>query len=102
MGTTAKYITALILVAAGLLGLNGAVLGEEAGKKVPVTVKADKLDYDRTGDVYVAEGNVKVEQDGMRVEADKITLNNKTGEASAEGKVYLQEKGTSSGPTGSS
>lgn len=93
MGTTAKYITALILVAAGLLGLNGAVLGEEAGKKVPVTVKADKLDYDRTGDVYVAEGNVKVEQDGMRVEADKITLNNKTGEASAEGKVYLQEKG---------
>ena len=29
----------------------------------------------------------------MRLEADKITSNNKTGEASAEGKVYLQEKG---------
>ena len=58
-----------------------------------MTVKADKLDYDRTNDVYVAEGNVKVEQDGMRVEADRIILNNRTGQASAEGKVYLQEKG---------
>jgi LPS-assembly protein len=71
----------------------GRAFGEEPGKKVPVTVKADKLDYDRTSDVYIAEGNVKVEQEGMRVEADRIILNNRTGEASAEGKVYLQEKG---------
>lgn len=66
---------------------------EEPAKKVPVTVKADKLDYDRANDVYVAEGNVKLDQDGTRLEADKVVLNNKTGEAHAQGKVYLQEKG---------
>ncbi|HUJ19737.1 MAG TPA: LPS assembly protein LptD [Nitrospirota bacterium] len=66
---------------------------DELPKKIPVTVKADKLDYDRTNDVYTAVGHVKVEQDGMRLEADKVTLNNKTGDATAEGKVYLQEKG---------
>ncbi|OGW48142.1 MAG: hypothetical protein A2078_01060 [Nitrospirae bacterium GWC2_57_9] len=66
---------------------------EEKTQKIPVTVKADKLDYDRTNDIYVAEGHVKVEQDGMLIEADRIVLNNRTGEASAEGGVYLQEKG---------
>lgn len=83
-----------ICLLCGLIaGASGRALAEEPAKKVPVTVKADKLDYDRTNDVYVAEGNVKVEQDGMRVEADKIVLNNRTGEANADGHVYLQEKG---------
>jgi LPS-assembly protein len=76
----------------GLLFVVGRAVAEEP-KKNPVTVNADKLDYDRTNDIYTAEGHVKVEQDGMRVEADKLVLNNKTGEASAEGNVYLQEKG---------
>ncbi len=66
---------------------------EEPARKVPVTVNADKLDYDRANDIYTAEGHVKVEQEGMRVEADKLVLNNRTGEAFAEGHVYLQEKG---------
>ena len=65
----------------------------EQPKKVPVTVKADKLDYDRINDIYVAEGHVRVEQEGLRVEADKVVLNNRTGEAVAEGKVYIQDKG---------
>lgn len=66
---------------------------EEPANKIPVTVKADKLDYDRANDVYVAEGNVRIEQEGMRVQADKIVLNNRTGEALAEGGVYIQEMG---------
>lgn len=61
-------------------------------KKIPVTVTADKLDYDRTTDVYIAEGHVKIEQEGVRLEADKVVLKNKTGEAEASGKVYLQDK----------
>jgi len=62
-------------------------------KKIPVTVTADKLDYDRATDVYVAVGHVKIEQEAVRLEADKVVLNNKTGEAVAEGKVYLQDGG---------
>ena len=69
------------------------VFAAELPKKIPVTVKADKLDYDRINDIYVAEGHVRVEQEGMRVEADKVVLNNRTGEAVAEGKVYIQDKG---------
>ncbi|HTP05926.1 MAG TPA: LPS assembly protein LptD [Nitrospirota bacterium] len=69
------------------------VFAAELPKKIPVTVKADKLDYDRVNDIYVAEGHVRVEQEGLRVEADKVVLNNKTGEAVAEGKVYIQDKG---------
>ncbi len=89
------YVSILIiaLLCLAWFGVVPEARSEAPPKKVPVTVKADKLDYDRTNDVYVAEGNVKVEQDGMRVEADRIILNNRTGQASAEGKVYLQEKG---------
>jgi LPS-assembly protein len=61
-------------------------------KKIPVAVAADKLNYDRTSDVYTAEGHVKIEQDAIRLEADKVVLDNKTGEARAEGHVYLQDK----------
>ena len=74
-------------------GLPHLVFAAELPKKIPVTVKADKLDYDRINDIYVAEGHVRVEQEGLRVEADKVVLNNRTGEAVAEGKVYIQDKG---------
>lgn len=68
------------------------VAGQAVQKKIPVTVKADRLDYDRTADVYTAEGNVLIEQEGIRLEADRVVLNNRTGEAVAEGRVHLQEK----------
>ena len=84
----------LIVLLAGLLpGAPRHARADELPKKIPVTVNADKLDYDRTNDVYVAVGHVRVEREGMKVEADKVVLNNKTGVAVAEGKVYLQEKG---------
>jgi LPS-assembly protein len=86
-------ILAALFLAGLLAGLSPHARAEELPKKIPVTVNADKLDYDRTSDVYVAVGHVRVEQEGLKLEADKVVLNNKTGEASAEGKVYLQEKG---------
>ncbi len=82
-----------MLAAFFLAGLPTPARADELPKKIPVTVNADKLDYDRTNDIYVAAGNVRVEQEGLKVEADKVVLNNKTGEATAEGRVYLQEKG---------
>ncbi len=79
----------------GLMASGAArhALAEELPKKIPVTVTADKLDYDRTNDVYIAIGHVKIEYEGIRLEADKVVLNNKTGEAEAEGNVYLQDEG---------
>lgn len=81
-----------LLLAAALLCVPFRAGGEEAPKKVPVAIKADKLDYDRATDVYVAEGHVRVEHEGMVLEADRVVLNNRTGDALAEGKVYLREK----------
>jgi LPS-assembly protein len=83
----------LLLLAGLAAGMPRHVLAEGLPKKIPVTVTADKLDYDRATDVYLAVGHVKIEQEGVRLEAEKVVLNNKTGEALAEGKVYLQDKG---------
>jgi LPS-assembly protein len=83
----------VFFLAGMLAGPPPPVFAAELPKKIPVSVKADKLDYDRVNDIYVAEGHVRVEQEGLRVEADKVVLNNRTGEAVAEGKVYIQDKG---------
>lgn len=92
-----RHGTACMFFLLFLTGLSAAmprhVLSEELPKKVPVTVTADKLDYDRANDIYTAVGHVKIEQENVRIEADKIILNNKTGDALAEGKVLLQDKG---------
>jgi LPS-assembly protein len=93
MNFGAACMISLCLVA-GLQAASPRYARSEAlPKNIPVTVTADKLDYDRAADVYSAAGHVKVEQEGIRLEADKVVLNNKTGEAKAEGKVVLQDKG---------
>ncbi len=87
------FILTVFFLAEMLADLPHLIFAAELPKKIPVTVNADKLDYDRTNDIYTAEGHVRVEQEGLRVEADKVVLNNRTGEAVAEGKVYIQDKG---------
>lgn len=91
-----------LCVKAALLCLLGVCLpsgfahdafGQEGQKKIPIEIKADKLDYDRTNDVYTAVGHVAIEQEGIRIEADKIVFNSKTGEAAAAGNVSVREKG---------
>ena len=85
-------IVSFLLAAGMLTAVPQHALGEGPAKKIPVTITADKLDYDRTTDVYIAVGHVKIEQEGVKLEADKVVLNNMTGEAVAEGNVYLQDK----------
>ncbi len=94
MGNLWKAIILVLSVSACLLaGALQRASAEPLPKKIPVTVAADKLDYDRATDVYIAAGHVKIEQGGIRLEADKVILNNKTGVAEAEGNVYLQDQG---------
>jgi LPS-assembly protein len=94
MGNLWKTIILVLAISAGLLaGAPQRTHSETLPKKIPVTVTADKLDYDRATDVYIAVGHVKIEQQGIRLEAEKVILNNKTGVAEAEGNVYLQDQG---------
>jgi len=87
------FIAVVVLFIAMLTGPSRHAWSEVLPNKIPVTVTADTLDYDRTNDRYIAVGHVKIEQEGLRLEADKVVLDNKTGEAVAEGKVFLQDKG---------
>jgi LPS-assembly protein len=88
-----KSLLFMLFVAAMLAVMTRHARGEDPPKKIPVTVAADKLDYDRANDRYLATGHVKIEQDGMHLEADKVVLDNRTGEAKADGSVFLQDKG---------
>ena len=87
------YILFILFLAGLLAGPHPHALAETLPKKIPISVTADKLDYDRVTDVYLAVGHVKIEQEGVKLEADKVVFHNKTGEVEAEGKVYLQDKG---------
>jgi LPS-assembly protein len=94
MTRRAVPITAFVLAAVLAVGTFCTVSAEEPPKKrVPVNVTADKLDHDRANDIYTAEGHVRIDQQDIRLEADRIVLNNSTGEAVAEGNVYLRDKG---------
>jgi len=86
-------IAVLALAALLCAGAACTAFAEDLPKKrVPVNVTADKLDHDRANDIYTAEGHVRIEQQDTRLEADRIVLNNSTGEAVAEGNVYLRDK----------
>jgi LPS-assembly protein len=90
----AIHSAALILAACVVMGTPSSLsAAEQPKKKVPVSVTADKLDHDRARDIYTAEGHVRIEQQDLRLEADKVVLNNGTGEAVADGNVYLRDKG---------
>ncbi len=94
MTRRAVPITVFVLAAVLAAGTLCTVSAEEPPKKrVPVSVTADKLDHDRANDIYTAEGHVRIDQQDLRLEADRIVLNNSTGEAVAEGNVYLRDKG---------
>jgi LPS-assembly protein len=93
-----RRVAGALRAACAVLALLAPVLAapadaaDELPKKIPVSVTADKLQYDRTEDVYTASGHVRVEQQGIRLEADRLVLNNRTGVALAEGNVFLLEK----------
>jgi LPS-assembly protein len=64
---------------------------QELSTEKSVTVKADRMYYDYSEDLYSAEGNVIIEQTGAILRADTITLNTLTRDAQATGNVTLAE-----------
>ncbi|HWR72599.1 MAG TPA: LPS assembly protein LptD, partial [Nitrospirota bacterium] len=93
MNSRKSFILLLICLCTLVAPGPRVIFGQEPPKKVPVKVRADKLDYDKTADVYIAEGHVRVEQEDVTLDADRVMLDNKTGQVTAEGTVYLQQKG---------
>lgn len=52
-------------------------------------LSADELVYDRDANTVTAQGNVRIEYDGNRIVARKVTYNQKTGRVMAEGEVEV-------------
>ena len=56
-----------------------------------VEVTADRMEY--AGDLLIAEGNVAVQQQGTSLQADRVTVNSKTGEINADGNILMLREG---------
>ncbi len=64
-----------------------------ASSNSPVTFLADRVGYDKTGNLITAEGHVRAWQNGQTLYADKVVINRVTGVATATGHVILLEPG---------
>lgn len=54
-----------------------------------IDFSADSLNYDNSGDVVTAAGTVFLERDAVKLRADKVIWNRKSGEVVAEGNVAI-------------
>ncbi|MCG3117232.1 MAG: LPS assembly protein LptD [Candidatus Manganitrophus sp. SA1] len=70
--------------------MNGAVLGRPKANE-PIQLDADRLEYRREEDLFIAEGSVVAIQGPLRIEADAIRLDNRTGRLIAEGNVRFTD-----------
>ncbi|MBI5189586.1 MAG: LPS-assembly protein LptD [Nitrospirae bacterium] len=60
-----------------------------AGTREPVSIQADKVEYDRKSRTYTATGNVTISQGGSALTADSVKLDELTGDAEAAGGARL-------------
>lgn len=64
--------------------------GQDKGDGPPVTIEADRLNYDEEGDTYDASGNVVIRYEEGILKADDVRVSRVTGESEARGGVELQ------------
>lgn len=62
-----------------------------SGDDAAVEVTADRMEY--AGDLLIAEGSVAVQQPGASLQADRVTVNYKTGEIVAAGNILMIREG---------
>ncbi|MCC6642034.1 MAG: LPS-assembly protein LptD, partial [Deltaproteobacteria bacterium] len=84
---------AWVVVAAALAGLAGAepgdVLAARPAGSEPAEVVADSVEYDRTRQLYTANGNVRLSQGRRTLTADWVSFNNATRQGVASGDVVV-------------
>jgi LPS-assembly protein len=57
--------------------------------EIPVEIQADRLEYQKEKDRYEAEGSVKILQGDLQLNANRIILENKTGDAHISGDFFF-------------
>ena len=96
-----RWICVAVLLAGPLW--TAAALGEPLGEPLealeqqlrgePFSVSADSLHYDMERELYVARGNVRIDQTGRSLHADWAAFNRRTGRGVASGAVRLVSEG---------
>ena len=81
VGTTVSFATV-----PNLPGSAAAVAGKS------VEIEADYLYYDKQANLYHAQGNVVIRQEGMELRADKAVLNQASSEFEAWGDVLMRDR----------
>jgi len=56
-----------------------------------VVIRADALEYEHAGDLYVARGGVEISQDGDRLQADWVAFSPRSGRGVANGHVRVEQ-----------
>ncbi len=99
MSVVARFGRALLLLVALLVcsrpatsQLFGAIEDEVTGDK-PFELTADSLEFESERNLYVAEGNVRIDRGETWLRADWVAFNDQTGAAVASGAVELVDRG---------
>ncbi len=89
-GSCACFVLILgVLVIAGPRGIHAATSDDEASQ--PISLRADSVEFERARDIYVASGNVVIEQTGRVLNASWVMFSGKTRRGVASGDVTLTE-----------
>lgn len=75
-----------------LLLLLAAIASAQSGD-APLTLEADELEFRGAESVYIARGNVRIQQKGRELRADSVYLNDETQLGAASGSVEIREGG---------
>lgn len=93
-----SWVCVTVLLFGGPLGVVAAhseplkELEEQLGSE-PFRLSADSLHYELDQELYVARGNVHVEQTDRSLRADWVAFNRRTGRGVASGNVELEQDG---------
>src|ERR1700734_3435504 len=85
--------TCLVGPAYAQLSILGGGPSANVNTRAPVNFTADKITYDRSGNIVTATGHVRAVQAGQTLYADKVVLNRTTNVAVATGHVILVQPG---------
>jgi LPS-assembly protein len=89
-GFAGAVLAGLTLAAPAHAQLGALVSGTpSANSNAPVSFTADRVNYDKSGDIVTAIGHVRAVQNGQTLYADKVVLNRRTNIANAIGHVVL-------------
>jgi LPS-assembly protein len=99
-GSVAISVAAGGSAAGAVTAGSGAAVGHAEVKPLPdrttddpqaIEVTADRMEY--AGDLLIGEGNVAFQQKGASLQADRVTVNSKTGEINASGNILMIRDG---------